>query len=311
MIYRHRPRSYRELPLRLAEYGVVYRHEDSGALSGLIRVRMISQNDAHIYCAPDHLRDEFRAVLELHKFYYDKLRIKDHRLRLSLHDPAKKEKFLDNPEAWSFSERTIREILEELKVEYEEGFGEAAFYGPKVDYQIRNVLGREETASTNQLDFAASTRFNLTYVGEDGKHHPLYVIHRAPLGSHERFVAFLIEHYGGAFPTWMSPLQVRIIPVADKFAEYAHKLADELRSDLVRVDLDLSAETFNKRLRSAITHKIPNMLIVGGKEVEAQSVTWRRYCSPEQRSLPWAEFRTLLKTMISERKMDNFADEPL
>lgn len=311
MIYRHRPRSYRELPLRLAEYGTCYRYEDSGALAGLLRVRMLSMNDAHIYCAPEQLKAEFRAVLEMHSFYYQKFRLSDYWMRLSLHDPKKTEKYIDNPQAWGFSERQIRELLTEMGLPFDEATGEAAFYGPKVDFQIKNVIGREETASTNQLDFAAAERFDLSYIAADGKEHRPYVIHRAPLGTHERFLAFLIEHFGGAFPTWMAPLQVRVVPVAEKFNEYAERLAQQLREDLIRCDVDRSAESFNKRIRTAVTTKIPNILVVGGKEEETQSVTWRRYCVKEQRSLPFTEFRCTLAGIIGQRRMDNYADEEL
>ncbi len=311
MIYAERPRSYRELPLRLAEYGTCYRYEDSGSLSGLLRVRMLSMNDAHIYCTPEQLRTEFRAVLDLHTFYYKKFRLSDSWMRLSLGDPTNKEKYVDNPEAWKFSEGVIREVLDELGVRYDERAGEAAFYGPKVDFQIKNVIGREETASTNQLDFAMPEKFNLTYVGEDGKFHRPYIIHRAPLGTHERFLAFLIEHFGGAFPSWMAPTQVMIIPVGEKFIEYGEKLKKELFDRLFRVQIDTSAESFNKKIRNAVTSKIPNMLIVGGKEEETQSVTWRRYCVKEQRTLPWGEFLVLLEGMVTKRKMDNYPDEEL
>lgn len=311
MIYRSRPRSYRELPLRLTEYGECYRYEDSGALAGLLRVRMLSMNDAHIYTQPEKLREEFRSVLDLHTLYYDKFRLSDYWMRLSLHDPANKDKYVDNEHAWQSSENILREVLDEMGLRYDERKGEAAFYGPKVDFQIKNVIGREETASTNQLDFAMPERFDLSYVGEDGAQHRPYIIHRAPLGTHERFIAFLIEHFGGAFPTWMSPLQVRIIPVASKFADYAESLSKELRNELFRVDVDHSDDSFNKRIRKAVTSKIPNMLIVGGEEEEHNTVTWRRYAVKEQRNLPFAEFSEKLKTMRSARTMDNFADVEL
>ncbi len=311
MIYSVRPRSYRELPLRLAEYGTCYRYEDSGTLSGLLRVRMLSMNDAHIYCTPEQLRAEFRAVLDLHTMYYKKFRLSDYWMRLSLWDEKNKEKYVDNPAAWASSEKIIREVLEEIGERFEEAKGEAAFYGPKVDFQIRNVIGREETASTNQLDFAMPERFDLTYVGEDGKSHRPYIIHRAPLGTHERFLAFLIEHFGGAFPTWMAPAQVMVVPVAETFLEYGNRIRDQLASALVRVQVDASAESFNKKIRNAITHKIPNILIVGGKEQQEETVTWRRYCVKEQRTLPFREFQGLIARLISERSMDNYGDEPL
>lgn len=312
LIFGMRPRSYRELPLRLAEYGQVYRYEPSGALAGLLRVRGMCMNDAHIYCTPDQLEDEFRAVLEMHREYYDMFRIERYWMRLSVHDPANKEKYLDDPEAWKHSEETIQRILDNLGIEYQIGFGEAAFYGPKVDFQIRNVVGREETASTNQLDFGVPARFNLTYIGQDGAHHTPYCIHRAPLGTHERFLAFLMEHFKGAFPTWMAPVQVRVIPVhLEKFGEYAEKVYHDLKKRRFRAELDLGQDSFNKKIRNAATEKIPNVLVLGEREQEATEVTWRRYCVKEQKSLPLAEFLATLERMRSERLMDNFPDVEL
>lgn len=311
LIYKNRPRSYRELPLRLAEYGTCYRYEDSGTLSGLLRVRMLSMNDAHIYCRPDQLRDEFKAVLDLHEFYYKKFRISDYWMRLSTHDPANKEKYVDDPRSWQYSEQVIKDLLDASGMRYELGKGEAAFYGPKIDFQIKNVVGREESASTNQLDFAMPERFELAYVGDDGKEHRPYIIHRAPLGTHERFIAFLIEHFGAAFPTWMSPLQVKIIPVAPDMLEYAERLAREFREHLVRCEIDTSADSFNKKIRNAVTHKTPNILVVGKKEQDEGTVTWRRYAVKEQRTLKFAEFLATLSTMLRERTMDNFADEAI
>lgn len=311
MIYDSRPRSYRELPVRLAEYGSCYRYEDSGALSGLLRVRALSMNDAHIYCRPDQLRKEFKDVLDLHSFYYNKFRLSDFWMRLSLHNPNNKTKYVDNPEAWTYSENVLREVLEEMGVRYDIGEGEAAFYGPKVDFQIKNVIGREETASTNQLDFAMPERFNLSYVAEDGKEHRPYIIHRAPLGTHERFLAFLIEHFGGAFPTWMSPVQVKIIPVNDTCVEYAEEIERELFSKMIRAEIDRGTESFNKKIRNAVTKKTPNMLIIGNNEVEAKTVTLRRYCTKEQKTLALNEFVAGLEKVISERLMDNYDDEVL
>ena len=311
LIFKNRPRSYRELPLRLAEYGQCYRHEDSGSLSGLLRVRAMAMNDAHIYCTPEQVKSEFRAVMDLHAFYYKKFRITDYGVRFSLHDPAKKDKYFDDPVAWEKNERIVQEVLEEVGIRYVSGVGEGAFYGPKVDYQVKNVVGREETLSTVQLDFAVPPRFGLTYIGEDGKEHTPYCIHRAPLSTHERFLAFLIEHFGGAFPSWMAPTQVMIVPVADKFYDYARKLQTQLHEDLVRVSIDETSESFNKKIRNAVTHKIPNILVVGGKEEEQEAVTWRRYCVKDQRSMKFAEYRALLKRMVAERTMDNFADEPI
>ena len=308
MIFDSRPRSYRDLPLRLSEYGQVYRYERSGALSGLLRVRGMSMNDAHIYCAPEQVEDEFAAVLEMHRYYYEMFRMTDFWMRLSVHGESSRDKYVDNAEAWVESEKSIRRVMDRMDVRYEEVSGEAAFYGPKVDFQIKNVVGREETASTNQLDFAVPPRFGLKYIGADGGEHTPYVIHRAPLGTHERFVSFLIEHFGGAFPTWMAPVQVRVLPISDEVMPFCDRIATELRDDLIRVDIDASGESFNKRLRTAITRKIPNMLIVGAREASDGKVTWRRYCVKNQTTMPFDTFRRIVSEMRAKRIMDNFAD---
>ena len=308
MIYSHRPRSYRELPLRLAEYGTVYRYEDSGALSGLLRVRSMAMNDAHIYCTNDQLREELSSTFDLILLYFTMFRFQGIKVRFSTHDEVKKEKFVDNPELWKFSEAVVKEVIESKQVEYIVGAGEAAFYGPKIDLQASTLLGREETISTTQLDFASALRFNLAYVAEDGKEHRPYIVHRAPLGTHERFIAFLIEHLGGAFPSWMAPVQARIVPIAEDFADYAREIQQKLRDHLLRAEIDTSNNSFNKKIREAVTHKIPNILIVGGKEKESRSVTLRRYAVKEQLTLGIDAFVDGLLKGIKARTMDNFPD---
>ncbi|PRP99966.1 threonine--tRNA ligase [Enhygromyxa salina] len=306
-IFAARPRSYRDLPLRLAEYGNCYRYEESGALSGLLRVRGMCMNDAHIYCTEEQIGDEFKKVMALHRRVYEILGLQDNYwMRLSTwdpDDPKGKEKYVDMPEAWETSTRHIRAAMDEIGMPYREVKGEGAFYGPKIDVQFRTVTGREETASTNQLDFAVPARLGLTYTNaNDEECHP-WVLHRAPLGTHERFVAFLIEHYGGAFPTWLAPEQVRVLPVAAPFAGYAQKLVDELRGEFVRARADLSADTLNKRIRNAQTGKIPNTLVVGEREEQGESVTLRRYGSREQESMSFEEFRARLRKAISTRAL--------
>ena len=308
IIFGHRPRSYRELPLRMAEYGTVYRFEPSGTLAGLLRVRSIAQNDAHIYCTLEQLKKELTDTFTMTLDYYKMFRFDGVKVRYSTHDESKKDKFVANPELWAFSEKLVKEVLEDLKVDFELGQGEAAFYGPKIDFQATTLLGREETISTSQLDFAQPLSFNLNYIGEDGKEHRPYVVHRAPLGAHERFIAFLIEHFGGAFPTWMSPLQVKVIPVRDEFVGYAEEIAAKLRQELIRVEVDKSDNSFNKKIREAVTHKIPNMLIIGGKELESRSVTLRRYCTPDQVNMTLDSFVDNIKKLHNNRVMDNFAD---
>ncbi len=280
MIFRAEKRSYRDMPLRLSEYGHCYRFERAGALQGLTRVRGMCMNDAHIYVTPDQLRDEFRAVMQLHKTYYDLFGFEDYYLRLSQwdpDDPKRGHKFVDDPEGWSFTEQIVQEVLEDLGLHYTLERGEAAFYGPKVDYEFKTVTGRQFTATTNQLDFAVPKRFNLVYTDRDDTEKTPYCIHRAPLGTHERFIAILLEHFGGAFPTWLAPVQVRIIPVGEHFVDYAIRINDLLRGELVRSEVDDSNATMGKKIRSGATTKIPILLIVGEKEVAANTVTVRRY----------------------------------
>jgi threonyl-tRNA synthetase len=306
-IFAARKRSYRDLPIRLAEYGQVYRFEDSGALSGLLRVRGMAMNDAHIYCTADQIKDEFLAVMDLHKELYGILGIEDFYMRFSTwdpDDPKGKEKYLDDPDGWAFSQRIVEEAMKDSGLPYVEGKGEAAFYGPKVDFQFRTVTGREETASTNQLDFGIAARMSLTYTdATDTPQHP-YIIHRAPLGTHERFVAFLIEHYGGAFPTWLSPIQVRVVTVADRFNDYGQKIVDELRGHMVRAEIDTSNETMGKKVRTALTTKIPNILILGEREMDDETVTLRRYGQRDQETMSVAEFKERVLKAISGRTTD-------
>lgn len=310
-IYSHRPRSYRELPLRFAEYGTVYRYESSGTLSGLLRVRSIAQNDAHIYCTEAQLRAELISTFKMTLEYYERFRFENVKVRFSTHDPEKKEKFVDNPELWAFSEKLVEEVLKEMGVEYFTGAGEAAFYGPKIDFQASTMLGREETLSTTQLDFAQPLRFDLKYIAEDGKEHRPFVVHRAPLGSHERTMAFLIEHLGGAFPTWMAPCQAKIVPVGEAFEGYAEEIARMLTSELIRCEIDRSSNSFNKKIREAVTHKIPNIIVIGGKEAEQRTVTWRRRAVAEQLTIPATDFVATLRAMVAQRTMDCFSDIPL
>lgn len=303
MIFKARPRSYRDMPLRLAEYGRVYRFERSGELAGLLRVRGMCMNDAHIYTTEDQLKDEFQAVMQLHMYYYKLLGLKDYYMRLSLHDP-KKDKFVEDQDLWNRAEKFCMDAMDELGMPYKVAYGEAAFYGPKVDVQFKNVVGREETNSTNQLDFVAAKRFDLNYIGEDGKPHRPVVIHRAPLGTHERFIAFLIEHFAGAFPTWLAPIQVAIIPVATEFREYAEKLREDLFANFVRVEIDDSSDTLNKKIRNAVSNrKIPNVLVLGGRERDDEGVTLRQYGVKQQQSMSYVEFKAWLMEQIAERKL--------
>lgn len=297
-------RSYRDLPLRLAEYGDVYRKEDSGAVSGLLRVRCMCMNDAHIYCTPEQVKDEFKAVMHMYEEAYSVLGIENYKIRLSTWDPEDekgKEKYVDDPQAWEYTTKLLAEVLDELNIKYEEGKGEGAFYGPKIDVQFVTVTGREETASTVQLDFAVPKRLGLTYIGSDGAEHTPYVIHRAPLGTHERFVAFLLELYAGAFPIWLAPIQVRVVPVSDKFADYAKEVVADLRGSFVRAELAQGNETVSKQVRQALTEKIPNILVIGEREMQDKTVTIRKYGQKEQSTKSFAEYKQQLLELINTR----------
>ena len=275
MIYKSQPHSYRELPIRYAEYGTVYRYELSGTLAGLLRTRGFTQNDAHIYCREDQAEEEFLKVMQLHEFWYKKVfGITDFYMRLSL--PTKdKKKYAGVPAGWTKAIALVRNAMKKSGLPYIETEGEAAFYGPKVDFQIKSVIGREETASTNQLDFVATERFGLTYKDRDGKDKPVYVIHRAPLGSHERFIAFLIEQYAGAFPFWLAPVQVAVLAINEKVADYAQKVFEELKKNNIRAELDLRNESIGKKIREAELQKIPYLLVIGQKEVTTQKIAVR------------------------------------
>lgn len=296
MIYRSQIHSYKELPVRFAEYGAVYRYELSGALAGLLRARGFTQNDAHIYCRPDQAEEEFLQVMKLHEYWYKEVfGITDFYMRLSL--PAKdKTKYPDYPREWAKAVSIIRRAMKKSGLPFTEAKGEAAFYGPKVDFQIKSVIGREETASTNQLDFLAAKRFNLSYIDKDGKPKPVFVIHRTPLGAHERFIAFLIEHYAGAFPCWLSPVQVAILPVsAERHLGFAKKLAAELREQDARVALDQAGDTVGKKIRNAELQKIPYILVVGDKEMSGGKLAVRQRGQKETKEMTTAELAQQIK----------------
>jgi len=302
-MFGQKPHSYREFPVRLSEYGTVYRYEKSGVLTGLLRTRGFTQNDAHIFCREDQVEEEFINVMKLHEYYYrDVFGIKNYYIRLSLRDKNKKEKFGGDDTIWKKAESIIRSATKKSDVPFKEELGEASFYGPKADFQIKSVIGKEETASTNQLDFIMPKRFGLSYVGKDGKNHDVVVIHRAPLGSHERFIAFLIEHYAGAFPVWLSPIQAVIIPISEKHLEYANKIKKELEKNNLRLELKNENETLGKKIREAEIQKIPYFLIVGDKEIEAQSVSVRERGKGDLGQIQLEEFIEKVNKEIKEKK---------
>ncbi len=289
-IYGATKKSYRDLPVRFAEYGHCYRFEDSGSLFGLMRVRSLCMNDAHIYCSEEQFEEEFAKVIELYLYYFELFGIEKYQMRLSKHGKeGLGKKYVDNEALWIKTEGLVRDVLVKLGVPFVEAEDEGAFYGPKIDVQIWSVIGREFTLATNQLDFAVPEKFNLTYTDTDGSEKTPICIHRAPLSTHERLIGFLIEHYAGAFPAWLAPVQVRILPVSEKFQEFADKVFAELRAAGARVEMDDSAETLGKKIRSAEMMKIPYMVVIGEKEVESGRLAVRNYSTKEQDEMSVAE----------------------
>lgn len=291
MIYKNKPHSYRELPIRIAELGTMHRYEASGAVSGLQRVRGMTLNDSHIFVRPDQIKEEFKRVVNMIQDVYKDFGFEDYRFRLSYRDPEDKHKYFNDDEMWEKAESMLKEASDELGLTYEEAIGEAAFYGPKLDVQVKTAMGKEETLSTAQLDFLLPERFDLTYIGQDGEQHRPVVIHRGVVSTMERFVAFLTEETKGAFPTWLAPMQVEIIPVnIDLHYDYARLLQDELKSQGVRVEIDDRNEKMGYKIREAQMKKIPYQIVVGDQEVENQEVNVRKYGSEKQESVEKDEF---------------------
>lgn len=300
MVYRNGIHSYRELPIRIAELGTMHRYEMSGALSGLQRVRGMTLNDAHIFVRPDQIKDEFKRVVNLILAVYKDFDLKDYSFRLSYRDPADTEKYYDDDEMWEKAQGMLKEAMDDLGLEYYEAEGEAAFYGPKLDVQVRTALGKDETLSTVQLDFLLPERFDLTYVGEDGKQHRPVVIHRGVVSTMERFVAFLIEEYKGAFPTWLAPIQAQVIPVSPSVhLDYAKEVQEKLQAAGVRVDLDTRDEKIGYKIREAQMQKIPYMLVVGDNEVKEGSVNVRKYGEQKSETISFEDFLAMIKTEVN------------
>ncbi|MBC8311393.1 MAG: threonine--tRNA ligase [Candidatus Marinimicrobia bacterium] len=302
-IFSATPKSYRDLPYRLAEYGTCYRYEKSGQLFGLMRVRSMQMNDAHIYCTKEQFKEEFLNVCKMYLYYFEIFGIEKYQMRLSLHDPADLGgKYVDEPELWLETEQSVREALNEGGINFVEIPGEAAFYGPKIDVQVWSAIGREFTLATNQVDFVVPGKFNLKYIGEDGSEKIPLCIHRAPLSTHERFIGFLIEHFGGDFPLWLAPQQVVILPVSDKYSDYALQVKDCFKENGVRVKIDQRGEKIGAKIRDAELMKIPIMLIVGEKEVEQNTVSVRRRHEGDLGAQDFGTFSDELKLEIKERK---------
>jgi len=311
LVYRNKKRSYRELPFRIAEYGTCYSNEMSGALAGLLRVRMLSMNDAHIYCTLNQVGQEVANNIKMVQDYYSTFGFENYHFRLSLWDPENTEKYIEQPENWASTQNHLRQILDELQVPYVEAIGEAAFYGPKIDIQFTTALGREESMSTIQLDFAAKERFELSYKDENGDENgEVFVIHRAPLSTHERFVAFLTEHWAGNFPTWLSPVQVQVITISEKQKEYASEVASMLKEAGIRVSVDDSDATIGKKIRMHRKMRPAYMLILGEDEATERTVSIRIDRKGESRSgdqsngVPLTKFITDISTEINTKSRE-------
>lgn len=300
MIYKSEPRSYRDLPLKIAELGTMFRYEASGALTGLQRVRGMTLNDAHIFVTPEQIEAEFADVVRLIQRVYHDFGIEASFYRLSLRDPDDKEKYVQNDAMWDHAEGVLRRTLDRLGIEYVEAKGEAAFYGPKLDVQVKTALGKDETLSTVQLDFVLPERFDLTYVGEDGGYHRPVVIHRGVVGTMERFVAYLLEAYKGALPVWLSPVQAVVLPVSDRFLEAAEKAVSWLKTDGVRVRLDARNESLNYRIRDAHVKKIPYTLVIGEREAQDGTVTVRRRGEKSTDTMPLDAFSSLVQETVRQ-----------
>jgi threonyl-tRNA synthetase len=299
------PRSYRDLPLRLAEYGTCYRYEQSGELFGLMRVRSMQMNDAHIYCTPEQFEAEFNAVNEMYLKYFKLFGIEKYLMRFSTHDPTKLgQKFVDEPELWKQTEVMTRNVLKNSGINYVEVPSEAAFYGPKIDVQAWSAIGREFSIATNQVDFAQPRRFNLVYKDRDNTEKTPLCIHRAPLGTHERFIGFLIEHYAGNFPLWLAPEQVRILPIGDdaKVLDYSMSILNELRAHQVRAEIDKSTDNINGKIQRAEQMKVHTMFVIGKRDMEADAVSVRVHGKGNLGAKPRSEVIVDLLAAIKERR---------
>jgi threonyl-tRNA synthetase len=305
LVFKSQSRSYRDLPLRIAEYGTVYRYEKSGELFGLMRVRgPIHQNDAHIFCSEEQAGEEFQKVMALHQYYYDSLGLtkNDYYLSFAIRGKDDKNKYLGDKKMWAKAEKITLSYIKKSKIPYEIEEGGAAFYGPKIDFNIKTVTGRVFAASTNQLDFFIPQAFGLKYTDKDGKEKIPVCIHRAPLGAHVRFIAFLTEHFAGAFPVWLSPIQAMIIPITDKQNDYGQKMADKLKEKNIRVELDIRSETTSAKIRDAEMQKIPYILVVGEKEIQEKAVNVRVRGKKVLGLMKIDKFSSLIKEDIDKKR---------
>jgi threonyl-tRNA synthetase len=304
LIYKSKMRSYRDLPVRIAELGTMYRYERSGVLSGLSRVRCMTLNDAHIFCTPDQIKQEFTRVMQLVEEAYKDLGITQYTYRLSLRDKTNKEKYVDNDEMWTLGERVLREAMDSLNLAYVEAPGEAAFYGPKLDIQLADVMGHEETYSTVQIDFHLPNQFELGYIAADGHQHRPVIIHRAIVSTMERMISYLIELYAGAFPVWLAPLQAIVLPIADRQNEYARQVLGKLQAAGLRAEIDERSDKINFKIREAQLQKVPYMLVVGDREAQAGQVAVRNRKLGDQGAVTVDEFVSRLSQLNSSRSLE-------
>jgi threonyl-tRNA synthetase len=304
-IFDAEPKTYKDLPFRIAEYGTCYRYEQSGELFGLMRVRCLHMNDAHIYCNKEQFAAEFRAVNDMYIKYFNIFGVDKYVMRLSLHDPAKLgQKYVDEPELWKETEAMVREVLISSNIPYVEVQDEAAFYGPKIDVQIWSAIGREFTLATNQVDFNSGNKFKLSYTTQDNGTDVPLIIHRAPLGTHERFIGFLLEHYAGKFPTWLAPLQVKILPISDKFMDYANTILKTLKNADIRVEIDDRSEKIGKKIRDTELARVPYMLVIGEKEMNEGAVAVRRQGKGDAGVKKIEDFVSEISQEIKERRAE-------
>jgi len=304
LIYRSKTRTYKELPLRLAEYGTVARYENRGSINGILRPRVFCQNDAHVYCSEEQAVDVFVEIIDLHRYYYDKLGLSNYSVELNLRDPEKMDKYHGDESMWKKAEKITREALDKSGIEYTMVNEGAAHYGPKMDLKIKSAMGTEYGISTNQIDLYMPERFGLKYIDKDGKEKPIIVQHRAPLGSSERFVGFLMEHFAGAFPVWLSPMQVQIIPIGIKHLEYSEKIMEKMKEIGLRAYVDDRAETMQSKIRDAQVKKIPYMLIIGDREVESNEVSVRLRTGENIGSKPVEEVVEKIKEMYLTKSLN-------
>lgn len=304
-IFASKVRSYRDLPLRLAEYGTCYRYEKSGELFGLMRVRFMQMNDAHLYVPEELFEREFMGVIDLYMKYFKLFNIDKYVMRFSTHDKAGLgKKYVDNPALWQKTEAMVRRAMTNGGVNFVEVPGEAAFYGPKIDVQIWSAIGREFTLATNQVDFAQPLRFDLKFINKHGQEEMPLVIHRAPLSTHERMIGFLLEHFAGAFPAWLAPVQAMVIPIADRHLEYANFVVAQMRAQGFRIQVDERAERMNAKIRDAQMQKIPYMLVVGDKEEQSQAVAVRLRSGEDLKAMPLAQFIEMAKRIVQSRSLE-------